>query len=243
MAEGPATEPGLAGDPAGGVRRRWRLRGGGGVAGVLSGLPRLVRDLAGANDRSLVDLVVAQVRCAERGIEVAHQVTAGAVDPARARHLVGVVEHDGDARRAALIGRLRRSVTSPIDREDLFRLSRGVDDVLDATRDFVREFDLFGAVPDPLYGPVLDRLAGGLARLDAAVLLLPSEPRRAAEAAAEAKKPGVRPAYQHAVAALMAGTGARALAPVLLLGRLDVAGERLAAAADALADGVMKRFQ
>ncbi|GAA2380264.1 DUF47 domain-containing protein [Dactylosporangium salmoneum] len=243
MAEGPAAESGLATDPAGGVRRRRRLLSGGGVAGVLSGLPRLVRDLTGANDRSLVGHVAAQVRCAERGIEVARQVTAGAVDPARARQLVGVVEHEGDAHRVALIGRLRRSVTSPIDREDLFRLSRGVDDVLDAIRDFVREFDLFGAVPDPLYGPVLDRLAGGLARLDAAVLLLLREPRRAAEAAAEAKKPGVRPAYQHAVATLMPDAGSRALAPVMLLGRLDVAGERLAAAADALADGVMKRFQ
>ncbi|MFD2762913.1 DUF47 domain-containing protein [Micromonospora eburnea] len=202
-----------------------------------------MRDLAGANDRSLVAVIAAQVRCAEGGIEVARQVTAGTVDPARARQLIGVVEHDGDAHRAALIGRLRRSVTSPIDREDLFRLSRGVDDVLDATRDFVREFDLFGAAPDPLYGPVLDRLAGGLARLDAAVRLLPDAPRRAAEAAAEAKKPGVRPAYQRSVAALMPEAGPRSLVLVLLLGRLDVAGERLAAAADALADGVMKRFQ
>ncbi|MEU0556623.1 DUF47 family protein [Dactylosporangium sp. NPDC006015] len=233
----------MAVDPAGGVRRRGRLRGGGGVAGVLSGLARLARDLAGADDRSLVGLVAAQVCCAERGVEVARRVTAGTVEPARARRLIGVVEHDGDAHRAALIGRLRRIVASPIDREDLFRLSRSIDDVLDATRDFVREFDLFGAAPDPLYGPVLDRLAGGLARLDAAVRLLPDAPRQAAEAASEAKKPGVRPAYQQAVAALMSDAGAPALVPVLLLGRLDVAGQRLAAAADALADGVMKRFQ
>ncbi|MCP2329600.1 hypothetical protein HDA40_008107 [Hamadaea flava] len=133
------------------------------------------------------------------------------------------------ARRGDLIGRLRRSATSPVDREDLFRLSRSVDDVLDAVRDFVREFDLFGELPQPVYGPVLDRLADALSRLDVAVGLLATGPRDAALAAVAAKKPGVRAAYQLAVSDLPAEpVPGRDLVTILLLGRLDLAGRRLA---------------
>ena len=34
-------------------------------------------------------------------------------------------------------------LVTPVDREDLFRLSRSIDDVLDNLRDFVREWDLY----------------------------------------------------------------------------------------------------
>ncbi|NUR47919.1 MAG: DUF47 family protein [Hamadaea sp.] len=204
----------------------------------------MVRQLSGGNDRLLVGHVSDQIGCAGRGVDLARRLADGQVPSGQARQIIAEIEHEGDARRSDLIGRLRGSVTSPVDREDLFRVSRGVDDVLDAVRDFVREFDLFDAVPLPLYGPVLDRLADALVRLDAAVALLVAGPREAALAAVAAKKPGVRAAYQVALAdALAEPVVARQVATVLLLGRLDVAGQRLAAAADALADGVMKRFQ
>lgn len=207
-------------------------------------MPGLVRELSSGNDRSLVGHVSAQISCAARGVALARRLVDGQLPPAVARQLVAEIEHEGDARRGDLIGRLRRSVTSPVDREDLFRLSRGVDDVLDAVRDFVREFDLFGELPRPLYGPVLDRLADALSRLDVAVGLLATGPREAALAAVAAKKPGVRAAHQLAVSDLLGEpVPGRDLVTILLLGRLDLAGQRLAAAADALADGVMKRFQ
>ncbi|MFF0309624.1 DUF47 domain-containing protein [Streptosporangium sp. NPDC004379] len=236
---------------------------------------RVLRDLSGRTDRTLADLVVAQLQAAARGVALARAAAGGELRPGEARRRMALVEHEGDAGRARLVTRLRRSVTSPVDREDLFRLSRSVDDVLDALRDFVREADLYEAPPDPLHEPVLAALADGVDRLTAAVGLLADRPRAAADAALRAKKVGVRPAYQRAVATLLVrpepARPARSVQPsqstepvqtaqslqptqnvqpvqtalisLLLLNRLDTAGAHLAAAADALADGVVKRFQ
>ncbi|MEV0611265.1 DUF47 family protein [Polymorphospora rubra] len=209
-----------------------------------SRIAALVRDLSGRTDQALASLVVEQLAATAAGVRLARSAAAGELAPAVARQRMGAVEHEGDAGRALLVKRLRRSVSSPIDREDLFRLSRAVDDVLDALRDFVREFDLFQAAPSPAYAPVLDALAASVDHLSEAVRLLPAAPRRAADEALLAKKPGVRPRYQHAVADLLGGpVDADTLRDTLLLGRLDQAGTSLAAAVDALADGVVKRFQ
>lgn len=209
-----------------------------------SRLAALFRDLSGRTDRALASLVVEQLAATAAGVRLARSATAGELAPGIARQRMSTVEHEGDAGRALLVKRLRRSVSSPIDREDLFRLSRAVDDVLDALRDFVREFDLYQATPSPAYAPVLDALAADVEHLSEAVRLLPSAPRRAAEEALLAKKPGVRPHYQHAVAELLAEpVDADTLRTALLLGRLDQAGSSLATAVDALADGVIKRFQ
>ena len=207
-------------------------------------LRRLLRDFAGGTDRALADLVVAQITVAGAGAAVARAVVDGTLDAGTARIRMAEMEHEGDDLRAGLIDRLRRSVTSPIDREDLFRLSRSVDDVLDALRDFVRETHLFSVAPQPACVPVLDALAAGLSHLTEAVRLLPARPREAADRALSAKKSGVRPAYQRAVCALLdQRLDTDLMKLTLLLGRLDVAGQQLAAAADALADGVVKRFQ
>lgn len=206
-----------------------------------------VRDLSRGADQVLAGLVVEQLAAVAGGAALARQVTDGSLPPATARTLMAEVEHDGDARRALLVRRLHRSLTSPIDREDMFRLSRSADDILDALRDFVREVDLFGAPAHPAYAPVLAALADGIGHLAEAVRLLPTEPRAAADGALRAKKQGVRMAYQQAVAALVGGEhtepSADTIKSLLLLARLDLAGGHLAAAADALADGVVKRFQ
>jgi len=203
-----------------------------------------MRELSRGADRTLAELVIEQLAAAARGASLARGVADGSLAPATARGLIAEVEHDGDARRALLVRRLRRSLTSPIDREDVFRLSRSVDDILDALRDFVRETDLFAAPPHAVYAPVIQALADGIEHLTEAVRLLPTAPRAAAERALLAKKQGVRPAYQQAVAALVSGEPtADLIKTLLLLNRLDLAGERLGAAADALADGVVKRFQ
>jgi hypothetical protein len=204
----------------------------------------LLRDLSGRGDDMLAALVHDQVSAAADGTRLAAALARGELAAATARRRVARIEHTGDERRAVLVSRLRRSVTSPVDREDLFRLSRCVDDVLDAVRDFIREADLFGLAAQPACTPVLDALARGLAELAEAVLLLPRSPRDAADHALRAKKQGLRTEYQHAVSRLLdQPLTSGVMKATLLLGRLDTAGTHLAAAADALADGVMKRFQ
>lgn len=204
----------------------------------------LLRDLSGRGDRVFAGLIHDQVAAAIDGATLACQLVSAELPAAQARRLVAEIEHTGDDRRALLVRRLRHSVSSPIDREDLFRLSRSIDDVLDAVRDFIREAALFRSEAEPACIPVLAALLRGLTELGEAVLLLPHAPRQAAEHALRAKKQGLRIEYQHAVSALLdQPLTAVTLKSTLLLGRLDTAGVHLAAAADALADGVVKRFQ
>lgn len=207
-------------------------------------LSDLLRDLSGRTDQVLADLIVDQLTAAADGVRLATAMARGELSAATARSRIADIEHEGDARRGVLVRRLRRSVSSPIDREDLFRLSRSVDDVLDTVRDFIREMDLFAVGSNSAYEPVLAALSAGIDELNAAVRLLPRAPRRAAEHAVRAKKQGLRTRYQYAVYELLdQPLTADTIKATLLLGRLDIAGVHLATAANALADGVVKRFQ
>jgi hypothetical protein len=207
-------------------------------------LGHLFRELSGRNDKVLAGLILDQLSAAADGVALASALANGELPPGVARSRIGEIEHEGDTRRALLVAQLRRSVSSPIDREDLFRLSRSADDVLDAVRDFIREADLFALGDEDAFLPVLAALTRGVDELGDAVRLLPRAPRQAAEHALLAKKQGLRTAYQYAVSALLnRPLTADTVKATLLLCRLDTAGVHLATAADALADGVVKRFQ
>src|SRR5690625_4357254 len=105
------------------------------------------RALTRGSDHRLVHHLVEQIIATSEGAELAHRLVTGDISSATARDAVGDIEHQGDDSRAALISELSRALTTPIDREDLFRLSSSIDDILDNLRDFVREHDLFGVEP------------------------------------------------------------------------------------------------
>lgn len=204
----------------------------------------LVRKLAGSNEAELVASLHAQVGSALKGADLASAALTGRVSSDVARETMGEVEHEGDAFRADLITSLGHSLVTPFDREDLFRLSRSIDDVLDNLRDFVREYDLFGAPGGERFLPVLAAVSESLMCLGAAVTRIVAEPAGITRGALEAKKVGnqVRQAYQVALAELLEEPLSTDLVKAReLLRRLDVVGLRLGDAADALADGAMKR--
>ena len=143
-----------------------------------------------------------------------------------------------------LISELSRSLTTPIDREDIFRLSRSVDDVLDNLRDFLREAELFQPVDlEPfrrVLPPVLEALKC-LQQASASLVRLSSEVNSQSLAARKASN-AVRREYEIVLAGLFTDpTGAGVLKQRELVRRLDVVGLRVAEAADALADGYIKR--
>lgn len=234
------------GDNAAGDRRRRLRRGGPGPAPSmrLPGMRRVVDDLLGRSDQHLVSLVDDQIRSAIQGALLARTMVVGDMSPADARTRMGEVEHDGDQQRARLVAALSASLTTPIDREDLFRMSRFVDDVLDELRDFVRESDLYDLPNQESVAAVLDALIEGLRALQNALRQTVTRTSAAGSSTLAAKKSGnrVRQLYQLELAELFR----RPLDVELmkrreLLRRIDVVGIRLGEAADALADGIMKR--
>ncbi|MGH8888262.1 MAG: DUF47 domain-containing protein [Acidothermaceae bacterium] len=205
---------------------------------------RVVDDLLGRSDQHLVALVTDQIGSAVAGANLARTMVVGDVSPAEARASMSEVEHHGDQQRAKLVAALSASLTTPIDREDLFRMSRFVDDVLDELRDFVRESDLYELPDQRSVAPVLDALIQGLNALQAALRQTVMRTSAAGVSTLAAKKAGgrVRQLYQLELAELFR----RPLDVELmkrreLLRRIDVVGIRLGEAADALADGIMKR--
>jgi uncharacterized protein Yka (UPF0111/DUF47 family) len=176
--------------------------------------------------------------------KLAFDVTAGTIDSAAAREQMKKIEHKGDMRRAELVRELADVLVAPIDREDLFRLSRSIDDVLDNIRDFVRETDLYGMTATGSFSGVLEATATAITDLRAAVHTITRDPNRTGEAALAAKKSAneIRRRYDEEVALLFQGPLCMDLLKRReLLRRLDVVGLRLHEAADALSDAVIKR--
>lgn len=61
---------------------------------------------------------------------------------------VDLAEEEADELRRILIDELNRTFITPIDREDIFALSRAVDDVIDYAKSTVEEMILFQTGPD-----------------------------------------------------------------------------------------------
>lgn len=206
---------------------------------------RFGRELLGTNEGKLVKVLHAQVDCAINGTELAHQLVNGRVDSGEARRAMAEIEHAGDHHRARLVDALGRSLVTPFDREDLFRLSRSIDDVLDNLRDFTREYDLYGSPDGSPCAPVMVAIEDGLQRLREAIGHMIEQPTSLTQGALSAKKVGnqVRQEYQAAMAVLLDTdeVTSELLKQRELLRRLDLVGLRIGESADALADGAMKR--
>jgi len=205
---------------------------------------QLIRELTGRGRADLAAHVVRQIDATLEAAGLIEGVVGAAVPLDEAAIAMQSAEHRGDRARADLVEALATAFSTPIDREDLFRLSRSTDDVLDNLRDFLREVRLFA--PEnltpclPLLQPVHDGLAhlrDGVVSMggDGVVVELSTLATRKAATA-------IRRAYEEALAELFTvPISQETLKHREFLRRIDVAGLRLSEAADALADGWLKR--
>ncbi|WP_083999652.1 DUF47 domain-containing protein [Actinomadura kijaniata] len=199
----------------------------------------------GRMDTGLEDALLDQLRTAEEGAEVAAAMVEGEVPRGEARDRMRRIEHRGDTHRGAFVERLSEALVTPIDREDLFRLSRSIDDVLDTLRDFVRESHLYELPDQSRLTPMLAEVQAGVAALEAAATALVEKPSQAAQSALEARKAGgaVRRLYQYEVARVLDGEmTTETMKERELVRRLEMVGQHISDAADAIMDGAMKRW-
>lgn len=210
----------------------------------MKGIISFFSQLNGGADRRFAGLLSEQLRAAVEGVELAKRMAQGVLAPPQARVAIGEAEHAGDDARQRLIHELGMAFVTSIDREDLFRFSRSVDDILDGLRDFVREFDLYGMKPNEPCLHLLDAIHAGAQELAQAI----SDPDRGlgglTSAARRAKKASnyVRRCYQREMAVLLvADFTEHSLKLRELLSRLDAVGLHLGEASDAWADAAMKR--
>ncbi len=93
------------------------------------------------------------------------------------------IEERGDVAKRHLLEQLRDAFITPLEPEDLFALSRGIDWILNGIGDLVREAEVLQARPDGGIAEMAALLAAVVRRIDEAVGLLGSSGHRAIEAA------------------------------------------------------------
>ena len=126
-----------------------------------------------------------------------------------AKHAATVrqAEKDADEVRRILIDELNRTFVTPIDREDLFALSRTIDDVMDYADATVEEMEVLDVEPNDYLRRLVSLLQAAAEEIHLAMLRLKENPGVAAEHASRAKalENRVEQVYREAVADLFSG--------------------------------------
>lgn len=116
-------------------------------------------------------------------------------------------EKEADETRRILIDELNRSFVTPFDREDIFSLSRSIDDVIDYADSTVSEMAILNVKPTPYMTRMASLLKNAAYEIHQAVMRLQKNPAVAADHAQRAKalENRVEGVYREAVADLFKG--------------------------------------
>jgi uncharacterized protein len=128
----------------------------------------------------------------------------GAGDEAAAER-TRALEHEADVQKRALKLALRSAFTTPMEPEDLYALSTGVDWVLNHAKDVIAESEVMACAPDESIAEMTRLLADATRALAEAVGRLDSrsgDPVDAADAAVKAER-NVEKVYRRGMAALL----------------------------------------
>jgi predicted phosphate transport protein (TIGR00153 family) len=119
------------------------------------------------------------------------------------------IEMEADEIRRVLVEEINRTFVTPVDREDLFALSRAIDDVLDYANTTVYEFEVYALTSaDHHVKRLVEIIHDQAHELLQAIKTLESYPRVANEHAVKAKKAEnlMERAYREALRDLFAGS-------------------------------------
>ncbi|MEA2644795.1 MAG: uncharacterized protein QOG08_1821 [Chloroflexota bacterium] len=149
---------------------------------------RTFKALTRSNDRRFVALLSQQAELTVRALQVLEKFAPEAVDNAELVDQLKEIEREGDAARRILIDELLHTYATPFDREDLFGLSRAIDDILDAANETAIELAIYKIGPPAGLGEMARVLIEGARHISAAIGELLDHPGVAAEHAVRAKR-------------------------------------------------------
>jgi predicted phosphate transport protein (TIGR00153 family) len=97
------------------------------------------------------------------------------------------IERAADELRRVLVEDLAKTFITPMDREDIFALSRAIDDIVDYANSTVDEMEIYGVFPDEHLREMVDILRKAAREINDAVKILESHPHIAMEHSVKAK--------------------------------------------------------
>jgi len=151
-------------------------------------LGRTFKALARSNDRRFVTLLSEQADLTVKALQVLEKLGAEPKANADVVNLIKEIERNGDAKRRILIDELLHTYATPFDREDLFALSRAIDDILDAANETAVELEMYRIGPPEGLLEMSRVLVEGAIHIRSAVSELLDHPGVAAEHAVRAKR-------------------------------------------------------
>jgi uncharacterized protein Yka (UPF0111/DUF47 family) len=131
----------------------------------------------------VLGLLREQVAVTSAGLEA---LVAWAQGKAAAADAIRDFERRGDAARRALFTALRSAFVTPLEPEDVFALSRGIDWILNYARDIVTESEVMQCPPDEVIAEMARLLAEAVAEIDRSLEALGSGDEGTATEAADA---------------------------------------------------------
>jgi predicted phosphate transport protein (TIGR00153 family) len=161
--------------------------------------------LFGRKQNRFYDLLTQQAEKALRGMETLLDYVT---EPTAAKaSQITLLEAEADEVRRILIDELNRTFITPFDREDIFALSRTIDDVLDYGYTTVEEMNTLGVAPNAHIRSMASVLCDAAQELYLAMLRLRDHPQVALDHATRAKalENQAERTYRQAVADLFSG--------------------------------------
>ncbi len=124
-----------------------------------------------------------------------------------AGEMVRDAEKEADEVRRVIVDELNRSFITPIDREDIFALSRAVDDVVDYAKTTVDEMEIYELQPDDFLREMCSVLREAAREIKNGIKHLRDRPRISLDHAVRAKKleNAIEKIYHQALANLFQG--------------------------------------
>ncbi|HZK73091.1 MAG TPA: DUF47 family protein [Clostridia bacterium] len=165
---------------------------------------RTFKALTRSNDRRFVALLSQQADLTVTALQILEKFGREANGNADLVDQLKEVEREGDSARRVLIDELLHTYATPFDREDLFALSRAIDDILDAANETAIELAIYKIGTPEGLNEMAKVLIEGARHISAAVGELLDHPGVAAEHAVRAKRSENRidGLYHQAVGAL-----------------------------------------
>ena len=121
-------------------------------------------------------------------IEGLDALVAWSAGDADAAETLREAEHRGDLAKREVLDALREAFVTPLEPEDVFALSRGLDWILNYARDFVNESDAMACSPDARMATMAGLLGEAVRHIDEAIARSTRAARPPIEAVGQAIK-------------------------------------------------------
>ncbi len=121
-------------------------------------------------------------------LEAVDAFIAWAAGDSAAANTVREAEHRGDAAKRDVLSALREAFVTPLEPEDVFALSRGIDWILNYSRDLINESEAMESAPDAGIAEMAGLLGEAMTHIEEAIARLGSDPESATQAANAAIK-------------------------------------------------------